>query len=304
MTALGVLAASTACGPKKPPPSPPPAQPVATDAIELRYAAPDGAVRHELELELNHTSVGLYVEAKLALRCEVKLGREGEDRLRADWTIVEVPTLTLEGSAAPAERDELNVLLLRDGRGTQFFGPTGVPDLAANEQATANVARQQAAARLSSPAGRLLLRTVTDQLRLPKIPTATLRIGEPVEVEEEFETVLADSKQVLPTTTVNRFTLRHIGDDGIAEIAIEHATVAEAAAPEPVAEDDPERAAPSEELEPVVTARMELRGRGTLRFDVERGLPVSLETTGTQWFEVGEQEVERSLTVRSRYSTE
>ena len=46
----------------------------------------------------------------------------------------------------------------------------------------------------------------------------------------------------------------------------------------------------------------EIRAEGTLLFDVERGVPVSYELSRTEQFAIGDDEVERSLLVRSQWS--
>lgn len=306
MLAIATLA-PLACSRAAPPPPAPPSWDPQAKTQTLRYEAPASPLHHTIEFELTHTSLGLYVEAKLGLRCAVTLTADG-DQLRTQWSVDEVTDLSLEGSGDPAEADEVRALLGDHGKGAVSSDDRGVLDLAATEQAPENIARREALAQLSGPAGRLLLRTIEDQLRLPRLPATALTLNEPVELEEESETVLADADQVLPTTTVHRFTLRSVSEAGLAEVAIEQATVAEAD-PELEAEDevDSEPKAKSkaksneaEEDEPL-PARMEIRSRGMLVFDLKENLPVSVQLTATQQFVLGDNEVERSLTVRSEY---
>jgi hypothetical protein len=283
--ALVVAAVAAACGPRAPGTAPP-VQTAATDAVELRYAAQP--LVQDVELELTHTSVGQYVEANLQLQAALELAIEG-DVLRTRWTLQGVKELALTGTVAPDEHHQARGLLLARGKGMVIGDVRGVVDTAATEADAINVARQGALDAKAPPSGVLLMTVLAEQIRLPRLPAQPLRVGEPVELEEESETVVvdADAELVLPTTTVHRFTLRRIDEAGasaVAEIAIEIASVAQ-----------PEGEAPE------ATARVESRTEGTLLFDLDQGIPVSLELTRTESFEVGEATAERSLRVRSQF---
>lgn len=285
---LGLALAAGACG-RSTPPRPPTAVPTPTgdaDAVRLRHAAAAAEPLHQaLELHLTDTRVGRYLEIELRADVRVELAAEG-DGLRMGWTLRDVGALELVGTVKPDELERTRALLVEHGRGVVVSDGLGAPDLAATDAAAINVARHDALGPKAPPSAALLMTVLAEQLRPVRLPTEALRVGEAVELEEESETVIADADLVLPTTTVHRFTLRRIDESGasrVAEVAIEIASVAE----------------PVEGSE--IDARLEARTGGTLLFDVDHGIPVSLELTRTESFRVGESEGERTLLLRSRY---
>lgn len=280
-----VAAAVAACGPTPPPPKPPAEAPAST-AVELRYAAQPLA--QDVELQLTDTRVGRYVEADVRLGATLELAVAGPV-LRTGWSLTTVDALTLTGTVAPDEHHKARGFLLTRGNGVAIGDLHGVVDTAATDADPQNVARRSAMDAKAPPAGVLLLEVLAEQLLLPRLPAGPLELGERTELEEESETVvtLEGTELVLPTTTVHRFTLRRIDDRGasrVAEIQLEVASVAE-----------PQ----GEAGEPA--ARIEGRSEGTLLFDLDHGVPVSLELSRTESFTVGEATGERSVTLRSRF---
>lgn len=287
---LVVLAAAVAaCGPKPSPPKPPVETPV-SDAVELRYAA--GSVVQEVELELTETRVGQYVEAEARVTAALELSLAGEV-LRTAWSVQAVEPLELTGTVAPDEHHKARGLLLTRGKGLAIGDAHGVIDIDASEADPINTARLAAMDAKAPPAGVLLMAVLAELLPLPRLPAGPLRVGERAELEEESETVVMSEgvELVLPTTTVHRFTLRGIEEDQggtrVAELQLEVASVAE-----------PQDAA-SATTEPA--ARLESRTEGTLLFDLDAGMPVSLDLTKSETFTVGEATGERSVTLRTRF---
>lgn len=283
---LVVLAAAVAaCGPKPPPPKAPVETP-ASDAVELRYVA--GSVVQEVELELTETRVGQYVEARARVTAALELSRAGEG-LRTTWALQAVEPLELTGTVAPDEHHKARGLLLARGKGLAVGDVHGVIDTDATDADPVNAARLAAMDAKAPPAGVLLMGVLAELLLLPRLPAGPLRVGEPTELEEESETVVvADGAElVLPTTTVHRFTLRSIEAQGGARVAELQLVVASVAEPQ-----DPA-------AEPA--ARLERRTEGTLLFDLDAGMPVSLDLTQNETFAVGEATGERSVTLRSRF---
>ncbi len=297
---LCVLGSSPACGPSKPPTtSPTAATPDGT--VLLRYAAPSGALQQDLSLELTHASVGSYVEATLELRAAITMAAQG-DGLQVDWELQDIATLDLGGTVQPEDTPLTQALLLTHGKGTTIGDAHGLLDPGATDAAASNKARAQA---LIGPpnqappaAGVLLMTLLEQQLQLPRLPAQPLRPDEPVELEEESETVLADSDLVLPTTTVLRFTLRGV-EAGVAEVAVERASVAQPDVAPLDVDAEPQDPQSEQAREPAV--RLVSRIAGTLLFDVQQGIPVSLSLSGTETIQIGDQEGERSLSVRSAY---
>jgi hypothetical protein len=166
----------------------------------------------------------------------------------------------------------------------------GVVDTTATEADPINVARLAAIDAKAPPTGVLLLEVLAELLRLPRLPAGPLRPGEQAELEEESETVLVSGgvELVLPTTTVYRFTLRGIDEQGGARVAELELGIASVAEPH-----EGETAEPS--------ARLEIRTEGTLELDLDTGVPVSLDLTRSESFAVGETTGERSMTLRSRF---
>ncbi|MCX4243750.1 hypothetical protein OEB96_24165 [Paraliomyxa miuraensis] len=278
-----VLAALATGGcPRNEPPAEPPAHEAASHVLELRYAAVP--LVQALELELTDTRVGQYVQATLTLEAVLEPVADGDD-LRTRWSLERIDALELSGTVEPDELERARTLLLDHGRGTTVSDAQGIPDLAATDADASNAARD-AALDGAPPSGVLLMTVLAEQLRLPRLTTKGLPLGEPVEHAEESETAIAGTDWVLPTTTVHRFTIRRIDDSGaarVAEVAILLASVAE----------------PEEGTE--LDARLETRAEGTLLFDLDHGLPVSLELSRTDSFRVGETEGERSLVMRSTF---
>lgn len=292
-----VLALGTGGCQRTPPPQPP-ADPNAAGLV-LRYEAAAAPLRQQLELQLTHTRLGLYVEAGLEVRAELRLGDEGE-ALRTGWTLVDVPRLELDGAIEPDDVDQVRALLTLHGQGVIVGDRYGLTDTAATNADPTNAARKAALAGpadAAPPTGPVLLDVLGDQLRLPRLPPRPLERGTPVEVVEESETVLVDFDLVLPTTTVHRFTLRRVEViDGVrvADVEVVIASVAQLDA-DPNADDDD--ATPVE-----ADAELRTQSEGTLMFDVDHGLPQSLELTHTETLRVGDQELEQSYQVRSTFS--
>ncbi len=288
---MGLLA--SACGPKGPALNPT----AATDAergIRLRYLGEETTLEQETELQLTHTSVGQYVDASLKLTAGISLKTDGE-RLTTDWRIRGIDPLELEGTTAPGDVEKARELLLAHGKGGAIGDPFGVIDVAATDALPLNQIRTEALTdpTAGSPAAALVMGVLAEQLRLPRLPPDLLEPGTPVVVEEESETVVTDAELVLPTTTVYRYTLLKVDDSGtrrVAELSIEIANVAQS---EGGPEDEDEDTEPE--------AKLESKVDGTLLFDVDQGLPVSVELNRSETFKVGKLEGERSLLVRTQY---
>ncbi|MEM7157155.1 MAG: hypothetical protein AAF799_30160 [Myxococcota bacterium] len=303
-TAAALLTAG--CGPSKPPSTPPTGEPTpeGTD-VELRYAAAV-PLDQSLQVELTHTSLGMYLDSRIDVKATQTLSATG-NQLKAAWTVESIEALELEGTADAKEIERTRSLITDHGAGTTLIDARGLVDIAGTEAEPTNEKRLQAQdeAAKQSPAGALLATVLFDELALPRLPEQPLRMEQPFEFEEETETVVTDLEQTLPTTTLVRFTLRRIDETGLAEIAIERASVAELdedpaeAALEAAGEDPAADEGDAEDGAPYV--RMETKTDGTLLFDAARGLPVSLELNRTERFVIGEEEVERNIGVRSTY---
>jgi len=276
--------------------SPPPIQPQEADPLPkglvLGYGTVGAPLYQELELELTHTALGQFIEAKLDVGATLTPMVEG-DALRVKWALQDVGTLDLDGVFAEGEAEQMRGLLTDYGKGISVADLHGVVDVDATDATPFNVARATQLADLKGPANQLLLAAVFAEIGLPRLPPVPLLLDEAVEFEEESETVITDSGLVLPTTTLHRFTLRDAQEDGVVQIAIALVSVAESDAP------DPEADAAVEQEGPAI--RVEIEAEGRLLFDTQAGIPVSLELNRTELFQIGEQEVERSLFVRSRY---
>lgn len=273
-----VLAAGS-CGRSALPTTTPEATGPREQGVQLRYRSTPAPLRHELELDVTHTSLGLYLEAKIAIEATLSTTLKGR-ALSTEWTVQQVSALELVGTVD--ERDDQGIRTVLTDHG----GSSGrADDRGFLHDGTSHEGLVRAATDAGLSAAAVVLLTAIDQhARLPLLPEDALAPNVPVEHEEESETVLTDLGTVLPTTTVVRYTLRGVDELGVAEIAIERASVAESG--------------PEAEGEPM---QRQTRATGMLLFDVERGLPVSLELSQTEQIVVGEQEVERTVLVRSRY---
>ncbi|MEM9454755.1 MAG: hypothetical protein AAGF11_11285 [Myxococcota bacterium] len=268
----------------------------ASAGIVLRYAVPQASLQQELALQLTRTRLGLYIEADLEARAELRLSERGS-ALETRWTVTDVPALTLDGTVEPGEADRVRVLLEAQGQGTVIGDAHGVLDGAATDADPVNVARMTALATEQTPpsaGGAILMTVLSEQLRLPRLPNTALMPGKPAEFEEESETVVTDADLVLPTTSVYRFTLRKVepvADTRVAEVDLVVASVAQ---PEVDPELEPEDAEPAAELES--------RAEGTLVFDLDRNVPVSMELSRTDSLRIGDQEVEQTLQIQTSFA--
>lgn len=285
------LALLGSCGRSTTPTTPPTTTDPTEDGIRLSYTPTGAPLHHELTVELTHTSLGLYLEAKVGAEAELSTRVQGSG-LRSTWTLRELSTLELSGTVGKGDPEAVRSLLTSHGPIDTDTDDRGVASSPGEEEPLVRAGTAEGL----SPSAMLVLAALGEPTRLPRLPAEPLRLGEPVEHEEESETVLTDAGTVLPTTTVHRYTLRGVDDTGVAEVAIELASVAESDAAEDADADA------SGDAEPAPTMRVEIRAQGTLLFDVEHGLPLSLELSRSEQFEVGEQEVERSLLTRSRWS--
>ncbi|MCA9704927.1 MAG: hypothetical protein KDK70_03645 [Myxococcales bacterium] len=285
-----------ACDRNKAPPQPP-TEPDSS-GIVLRHAARDRPVEQDLELQLTQTRLGQYLEADVRVRAELRVEAGKGDALRTSWALVEVPTLELTGTVEPGDVDRLRTLLLGQGKGAAILDAHGLLDAAATDADPLNTARDRAVAAPQVPAvtGALLMSTIAEQLRLPRLPVEALELDTPVELAEESETVVTDLDLVLPTTTVHRFTLRKVETIAGARVAEIEVVIASVAEPEvDLAEPEAKPSPPAAELES--------RAEGTLIFDLDGHLPVSLELSRTESFRFGDKELERTLQVRATFAS-
>lgn len=288
-----------ACDRNKPPPGPP--EDTAAEGLVLRYAVPEAPLRQDLELQLTRTRLGLYIEADLSAHAELRLSGEGED-LQTRWAVTEVSALTLDGTVEPDEADRVRVLLTGLGKGIAIGNTRGLLDTTATEADPLNVARAEAMRgdeAASSMAGIMLMTALSELVRLPRLPDTALEPGKPVELAEESETIITDAELVLPTTTVHRFTLRKVETLAGALVAELELRIASVAQPEL----DPEALADQASADEEPAAQLDSRTEGTLVFDLDRGLPLSLELSRTDVLRIGKQEVEQTLQVHASYSS-
>ncbi len=305
-----------ACQRNQPPPTPPP-EPEAT-GVSLRYEAPAAPLMQHVELQLTHTRLGLYVEAGLDAQVELTLlGRE--DVLRTGWTVLEVTSLELDGTAEPGAAEQLTARFATLGKGAIVTDAHGLFDETATDADPINAVRMDLLAAEGDAAvpaaGVVLVNVLADQLRLPRLPPDALELDEPMELEEETETVVTDADLVLPTTTVYRYTLRKVETVAGTRLAEIELAVASVAVADPLPPDEAakkkkgkkkkgKKKKPQEPEEPIPAAELHSKSDGVLMFDLDRGLPVSLELSHTETFRVGDQELEQSFQLRSTFTAE
>lgn len=293
LVAAALALPTGACNRNEPPSQPP--DDALSDGIVLRYAVPEASLQQDLALQLTRTRLGLYIEADLQARAELRLSERGS-ALETRWMVTDVSALTLDGTVEPDEADRVRALLETQGKGTMIGDAHGRLDGAATDADPVNVARVAALSDGQPPSvgGAILMTVLSEQLRLPRLPDTALVPGQPVEIEEESETVVTDADLVLPTTSVHRFTLRKVEPIANTRMAELDLVVASVAQPEVDPLLEPEDAKPAAELHS--------RAEGTLVFDLDRNLPVSMELSRTDSLRIGNQEVEQTLQVRTSFA--
>ncbi len=287
-----------ACQRNAPPPTPPAAP--ASDGNTPRYAAQATPVTQAIALSLTHTRLGLYVEATLEATATLTVSAKG-DALRNAWAIQEVAALEVDGTLEAGELDKIRALV-DESQGVAITDLHGLVDPTATDADPTNVARHEAVARGPVAAG-LVMHVLAAHLSLPRVPASDLKLDAPAEIEEESETALGgETDLVMPTTTVYRYTLRGIETIDGARVAEIEVVIASVAQPD-LEVDNPDAENPEpppEDAEPA--AELKSESNGTLMFDLDHGVPVSLELTHTESIRVGEQESEQSVQVRSTYT--
>lgn len=251
----------------------------------LRYSPQAVALRQTSTVDFTTTGGGAYAQASLGVNTDVSLRGAG-DAIEVRWKITGLENIKLGGALA-GESDEAQQYLRRFGTGAWQLSPFGVVDLRATDAHPANARRLAALAEADAlvaarseageedahpPAGAALAKLLPELLRVPRLPAEPMRKGATHEIVETHDTALIGTDLVIPTETTLRFSLVRIaGDAGIrlAEIAFDF----EDWGGLELAEGDVE---------------LKNRTEGTLLFDVDRGVPVSLNYTREESLVAGE----------------
>ncbi len=279
----------------------------------LRYPAEPVALRQTTHYELKISGGGQFGEAKADVVGTLRLEPQGDDKIVARWKIDDVKSLELSGALEPKAEDgqppppDVKKVLLERGTGQFVTNRRGDPDEDATKALPENEAKRKEhearrkkleavgkdeAKRKDPEVQKLLQAAAEDQalglfagvFQLFTLPEAGLEPGKPVTVEKEEEVDLPTGTK-LPMEQETVYELVRIDDSGGARIA------------EVTVEVEASGAVEFQGGMLVVDQSTD----ATLLFDLDHGVPVSVEIETGQSFSVGEQGQEVSTIVRSEF---
>ncbi len=279
----------------------------------LRYASKPVALRQTTHYELKVSGGGQFGEAKADVVGTLKLEPKGSDKILARWKIDEVKLLELSGALEPKAEEghppppDVKKVLLERGTGQFVSDLRGEVDEEATKALPENAAKRKAreerrkkleevgkdeAKRKDPEVQKLLQAAGEDQalgmfagvFQLFTLPEAGLEVGKPVTVEKEEEVDLPTGTK-LPMEEETVYELVRIDDSGgtrIAEVTVEV------------------EASGAVEFQGGMLV-VDQSTDATLLFDLDQGVPVSVEIETGQSFSVGEQGQEVTTIVRSEF---
>jgi hypothetical protein len=265
--ALVIFCACARAPSKGSPPAPNPAE----ATVVLRYAE-EASLAQTTRFSVEQAGGGEFGRAAFELRAQLGWILR-EDRREVSWEVVGVDDIDLHGGFALTSDDDPAGDLTGHGKGAWLVDPSGELDDVETARLRANAGfhgtvRALQAGEGSAPTRARVLSLVPVALALPELPRGELALGERTVVEETQEVEL-EGGLLMPATVTRAHTLVKIDEGGvapIAEITIELESIGEVEMPD-------------------ASLSFEGRARGTLLFDVARGLPVAFELSRTETFD-------------------
>jgi len=272
----------------------------AKDGIALRYAAETMTLQQTGSFDSTTRARGTYNEIAAKYTVGLKLAPAG-DKVKVTWTFADVGELDLKGSVAPKPGGEdPKAMLLRVGKGAYLVDLRGEVDEDASKALPENAARKQEieAIRKQAEAARdkgesfdsstlAIMETARAMATLPALPEKSLPVGKPVVVTQEEEVQLFEGGPKMPTETETTYTLVKVDDSGARRIAeLQFESVTSGAAEQPG----------------MGMLSLDSTTEGTMLFDLDAHVPVSVELENNQEFTGGsEQLFQTTVIVKSTF---
>ena len=281
-----------------------------SDGVQLRYSSDARTLAQETDYEVTVSGGGQFGSAKAKLDGTLEVVPMGSDKLKVVWKIDSVDSLELKGVLEPKPKEgepapDTKQLLVEHGKGAFVVDLVGEEDDEATEALEENAAKDGGDEEGSTPAAedgedegddnangkpagaRQVLALFEGIFRLPSLPSGALQPETPLVLEEEGEVPLADGGgPKLPMETETKYKLVSIDESGgarIVEVSVER-----------------ESSGATEYQGGMLV--VDQSTEATLRFDLNKGIPVSVEATSTQSFSLGDQGQEIVSKVRSTFT--
>jgi hypothetical protein len=260
----------------------------AKDGVALRYAAQPVKLLQTGQFDSSMRARGDYNEIAAKYTLGLELAPAG-DKLKVVWTFADVGALDLKGSLAPKPgAPDPKADLLRLGKGAYLVDLRGEIDEDASKALSENAALEKETESLMKQAAEAqkagkkfdapilaVLQSLRAMVALPVLPEQGLAVGKPVVSTEEAEVQLFEGGPKMPTDTETKYTLVKIDDSGakkIAEVQFESVT----------------SGAVESQMGALV---LESSTEGTILFDVDGHVPVSIDLTANQSFSAASEQV-------------
>lgn len=259
------------------------------DGVALRYAAQPLALQQTGSFDSTTRARGTYNEIAAKYTVGLQLVPNG-DKVKVTWTFADVGELDLKGSVAPKPGGEdPRTTLMRVGKGAYLVDLRGevdedasksLPENAARKQEIETIRKQAEAAREKGQSFESSTLTILETARamatLPQLPEQSLPIGKPVVVNQEEELQFTEGGPKMPTETETTYTLVKVDDSGARRIAeLQFESVTSGAMEQPG----------------IGMLALDSTTEGTMLFDLDTHVPVSMELESNQELSGGSEQL-------------
>jgi hypothetical protein len=266
----------------------------AKDGVALRYAAQPLKLKQIGSFDSNVRARGEYNEIAAKYTVGLELAPAG-DKVKVVWTFADIGALDLKGSLAPKPgAEDPKAALLRLGKGAYLVDLRGEIDEDGSKALPENEARRKELDALKKQAEEAekagkpfeapmlaLMQTTRAMVSLPVLPKGGLPVGKAEKTTEEEELQLFEGGPKMPTETETTYTLVKIDTSGakrIAEVQFESVTSG------------------ATETQ-MGTLSLDSTTEGTMLFDIDGHVPVSIDLTSNQAFQSGNEQMFESMTI-------
>jgi hypothetical protein len=268
--------------------------------VVLRYRRGARTLRQSATLETRTNGTGQVLTAKIDFSANLTLTEQGS-KLRVVWALDDVGEVAASGAPAEGGVAPAREFLLQVARGAYLTDLMGRTDAAVSQALVENrvmqdkieeiareVQRQTAAGESPTvPAGADVLPYLQPVVQLPTLPEHALEIGKATTITKDESRELGSVGVSLPLTIRTTYTLLRVDASGtarVAEVKLSGSAGGRTQGPHDVG---------------AITIQSDYDG--TLRFDLERGDPVSYEVTRAERWTMGPIDGDTTTTIRARW---
>ena len=266
----------------------------AKDGVALRYAAQPVKLEQIGQFDSNVRARGDYNEIAAKYTVGLELAPAG-DKVKVMWSFADIDALDLKGSLAPKPgAEDPKAAMLRLGKGAYLVDLRGEVDEDGSKTLPENDARRKEVDALKKQAEEAekagkpfeapvlaIMQTIRAMVSLPELPEAGLLVGKAVVSKTEEEVQLYEGGPKMPTETETTYTLVKIDTSGTKRIAeVQFESVTSGAAETQMG-----------------MLSLDSTTEGTMLFDIDGHIPVSIDLTSSQAFSSGSEQMFESTTM-------